>query len=154
MMPVANTSFCIHAYHAVHNRSATLRWVLYLEISSNWPQYVSGGAESSVEFLGLVRLIVERIEIGDNSHYAYSAYLGTGIGSIKLLWFDWLQLMVVWDGSNRTQGEKKCLVVVSGGMLRISERQAAGQGCVNQDAHSRSGETFFFFFSSRPGTTA
>lgn len=25
---------------------------------------------------------------------------------------------------------------------------------VNQDAHSRSGETFFFFSSSRPGTTA
>ena len=52
--------------------------------------------------------------------------------------------MIVWDGSHKRQGKKKCLVVVSGWMLRISERQAAGQGCVNQDAHSRSGETFFF----------
>ncbi len=53
MTPVARTSFCIKAYQAAHKRSRTLKWTLYLEISSNWPQYVSGGDENSdvVEFL-------------------------------------------------------------------------------------------------------
>ena len=49
MMPVARTSFCIQAYHAAHNLSATFRLALYLLISSYWPQYVTEG--NTVEFL-------------------------------------------------------------------------------------------------------
>ena len=48
MIPVARTSFCIHAYQAAHRRSATFKWALYLETSSNWDQYVPA---DSVEFL-------------------------------------------------------------------------------------------------------
>lgn len=51
-MPVASTSFCIQAYQAAHIRSKRLRWTLYLEISPNWLQYVSGMAvRKVVEFL-------------------------------------------------------------------------------------------------------
>lgn len=49
MIPVARTSFCIQAYQAAHNLSATFRLALYLPISSNWPQYVP--EDKTVEFL-------------------------------------------------------------------------------------------------------
>lgn len=49
MIPVARTSFCIQAYQAAHNLSATFSSVLYLPISSNWPQYVP--EDKIVEFL-------------------------------------------------------------------------------------------------------
>lgn len=66
MMPVARTSFCIHAYQAAHSLSATLRWALYLETSLNWLQYVP--EDNTVEFLRRKKSVV-KVSAGDGPTY-------------------------------------------------------------------------------------
>lgn len=58
MMPVARVSFCIKTYQVAHNLSAMLRCTLYLDNSSNWPQYDSCELEKRVEVVFLGRVCI------------------------------------------------------------------------------------------------
>ena len=57
MIPVARTSFCMYAYHAAHSFSAKFKCMLYFEISSKLPQYVSGGVAASMEVVNVEFLL-------------------------------------------------------------------------------------------------